>query len=421
MKMFGKLLRSVLAPIFGVAAMGVLLTGCGSSSDPSAVGLDELKFSYGLHIVDQGNGTVRLIWSGSNNEDKFSGYNVYGLKGDAMAAQEGQTIKLLDDKGEADATAKTTLAGMGYNGKDWETPGPTTNADGDFASYPYYTTINGTDAVLPSCMPNKNDGTDSVCTPLTAEGGASHIFNGETHIDLKGLKIGSNYCFTTLSTLDDGKKVAQTTSEIRCVVPKAQVDVAAAQAVGLKDDLSGTAKSFGVDLEALRVACGTDGGTKCGELDVTKDLRTTDITALAANPNAGGCNADTTVALCIEYFSGKPNFTAGAKTGVQDLGYYPLGFDDPTLPKAPKLSAFGDIQNKDGYSVAGQSLPLEASHVYVIANFDSTDTAATPTKFYYHQIFVQGTESDGSITNDVTTGEASFKMSVRVSNKVDSL
>ncbi len=417
MKVFGKLLRSVLAPVFGVAAMGVLLTGCGDATDPTAVGLDELKFSFGLNIVDQGNGTVRLLWSGSNNEDDFSGYNIYGAKGDALAAQEGNTIKLLNDKGEEDTAGKATLGTMGYNGKDWETAGPSTNPDGDFSVYPYYTTKNGgEDAVLPSCMPNKNDGAESVCTPLTAEAGASHIFNGMTHIDLTGLKIGSQYCFTTLATLDDGKKVAQTTSEVRCVVPRSAVD-ATATASGVPADK----KAFGLDLEALRVACDVDGGTKCGALKMDTDLRTAATTSFAdegdvqddqgftADEPTKGCNATTTVALCVEYFSGKPNFTAGANTGIQDLGFY-SGFDDATLPAAPKLSEFGELQNKDGYSVAGQSLPLEANHVYVVAN-----GIAGVTSFYYHFVYV------GAITNDQTAGTASFPISVRVSNKADSL
>ncbi len=423
MKVFGKLLRSVLAPVFGVAAMGVLLTGCGDATDPTAVGLDELKFSNGLSIVDQGNGTVRLYWSGSNNEDDFSGYNIYGAKGESLVAKEGQTIKLLDDKGEEDASGKATLGTMGYNGTDWETPGPSTNPDGDFSVYPYYTTKNGEDAVLPSCMPNKNEGADSVCTPLTAEGGASHIFNGVTQIDLKGLKIGSTYCFTTLATLDDGKKVAQTTSEIRCVVPRASVD-ATATAQGNGTDGSTTKKAFALDLEALRKACGEAGGTTCGTLAVDKDLRATpataftdessDFEAFMADEDTKGCNPTTPYALCVEYFSSKPNFTAGKNTGIQDLGYYPAGFQDDTLPPSPKLSSFGELQNKDGFSVSGQSLPIEANHVYVVAN--ATDAAATtPSSFYYHYIYV------GEITNNAVTGTATFPITVRVSNKADSL
>lgn len=418
MKVFGKLLRSVFAPVLGVAAMGVLLTGCGDATDPTAVGLDELKFSNGLNIVDQGNGTIRLYWSGSNNEDDFSGYNIYGKKADEafVAANEGKAVKLLDDKGEEDATGKALLGTMGYNGTDWETAGPSTNPDGDFSVYPYYTTKTGEDAVLPSCMPNKNEGADSVCTPLTAEGGASHIFNGVTQIDLKGLKIGGTYCFTTLATLDDGKKVAQTTSEVRCVVPRASVD-ATATASGSP----GTKKAFALDLEALRKACGETGGTACGTLAVDKDLRATPATAFTddtdafmADEDTKGCNTTTPYALCVEYFSGKANFTAGKATGIQDLGFYPGGFQDDTLPSSPKLSKFGELQNKDGFSVSGQSLPIEANHVYVVAN--ATDITVTePSSFYYHYIYV------GEITNDQTTGAASFPITVRVSNKADSL
>ncbi len=405
---FSKMLRSAMVPLFGVFALGAVMTGCGKSTDPTAVGLDELKFSFGLNIVDQGNGTVRLSWSGMNNEKDFSGYNVYGAKSDELVSLEGSTIKLLDDKGDPDPAGKASLAKMGYNGKDWETVAPATSPDGDLAIYPYYTVTNGTDAVLPSCMPKTGEGAGVACDAIAAEGGASHVFNGSTTIDMKGLKIGSNYCFTTLSTLDDGKKVAQTTSEVRCVVPRAAVaDVAASAAVS---------KAFAVDLDGLRKACGTEGGAACGSLDVTADAlaNTTAVSFDAVT----SCNATTTVAACIEYFGAasakKANFTAGKNTGVQDLGYYANGFDDATLPKAPKLSAFSTLQNKDGYSVAGQSLPLEDKHMYVVGTADPTDTTSPPTKFYYHFIYVTGMDNDANTA-------ATFKMTVRVSNKVDSL
>jgi hypothetical protein len=401
MKVFGKLLRSTLAPVFGVAAMGAMMTGCGNATDPTAVGLDELKFSYGLEIVDKGNGTVTLTWGGANNEDDFAGYNIYGVKENAEIANlEGKTIKLLNDKGDEDPDGKKFLGMMGYNGENWETAGANTNPDGDFSVYPYNTSKNGADtggdAILPSCMPEKNEGAGVACKPLTAEG-VKHIFNGTTSIDMTGLKIGSTYCFTTLAALDGGKKVAQTTSEVRCVVPRAQTDADAVAASG---------KSYGVDLEALRVACGTDGGAKCGTLDVSTDLRAATTTSFAED-NSKGCNAETSKALCIEYFSSTINFTAGANTGVQDLGYYEGGFDDAFLPAAPKLLEIGEVQNKDGYSVAGQSLPLEDKHVYAVANA----VAGSTTSFYYHLIYVTGL--------DHATG--AFKMAVRTSNKADSL
>lgn len=392
--LFGKLLRSALVPVFGVAAMGALLTGCGDATDPTAVGLDELKFSFGLRIVDQGNGTVRLSWNGVNNEEGFSGYNIYGAKGDELASYEGKAIKLLDDKGEPDTAAKELLKKMSYNGKDWETSTSGTNADGDFEAFPYYTAGTPPDVVAPSCMPAETSGAGKECKPVAADGG-THVFNGSTWIDMKGLKIGSNYCFTTLATLDSGKSVAQTTSEVRCIVPRSAVEVATATAT--------KGSSFGIDLEALRVKCADTGGETCGTLDVGTVV--TDGQA-AGTAFLATCGATTSLALCLEYFSGKANFTAGGRAGIQDLGYYENGFDDLTLPAAPALSSFGELQNKDGYSVAGQSLPIEDKHVYAVAHGEGTGTE----KFFYHLIYVSDIDT-------TVADSTSFKMQVRVSNK----
>ena len=94
-------------------------------------------------------------------------------------------------------------------------------------------------------------------------------------------------------------------------------------------------------------------------------------------------------------------------TGVQTCA---LPIYDASLPKAPALVKLDGLQNKDGYSTSGQSLPIEDKHVYVIANASADDA----TKFYYHYIYVTG------FTNDLNE-KATFKMEVRVANKLDAL
>ena len=109
-----RVFRSAWRPVIGVLALGSALFGCDKATDPAPVALDELKFAFGLKILDQGNGAVRLKWTGVNNEEDFSGYNIYGAKDNsAITALEGKSIKLLDDKGDVDATGKAALGKMG--------------------------------------------------------------------------------------------------------------------------------------------------------------------------------------------------------------------------------------------------------------------------------------------------------------------
>lgn len=384
-----RMFRSAWRPVVGALALGSLIIGCDKATDPAPVALDELKFAFGLKILDQGNGSVRLKWTGVNNEEDFSGYNIYGAKDNTtVAALEGKAIKLLDDKGDVDEAGKATLGKMGYNGKDWETAGPATNEKGDFAVYPYYKLKNGEDAILPSCLPSGTAGTDGVeCKTLTAEGNTGSV-NGQTYFDVTGLKIGSNYCFTVLATLKSGKKAAPATSEVRCIVPRASVTPTAA--LSFEEN-----KHLPLALDVLRKECGTAAGSSCkltpGSLVNEKNL-----------------NCDGNQSICLNYFNDQPFFTASSYSGIQDLGYYELGLKDPTFPKVPKIS-LGKIQNLDGYSLKGQSIPVVADHIYAVADGEQEN----PSSFYYHLIYVK------SVSNNAASSTANATVEIRVSNKID--
>lgn len=385
-----RMFRSAWRPVVGALALGSLIIGCDKATDPAPVALDELKFAFGLKILDQGNGAVRLKWTGVNNEEDFSGYNIYGAKDNTtVAALEGKAIKLLDDKGDVDEAGKATLGKMGYNGKDWETAGPATNEKGDFAVYPYYKLKNGEDAILPSCLPSGTAGTDGVeCKTLTAEGNTGSV-NGPTYFDVTGLKIGSNYCFTVLATLKSGKKAAPATSEVRCIVPRASVAPTGSFTWKRLEHAT-------LDLAALRTACGTSPGATC--------TLTAPATKAESNSSCTGNQS-----LCLHYFQGGiPYFTASSYSGIQDLGYYENGFNDATLPKIPKI-AMGTIQNIDGYSLKGQSVPVIANHLYVVADGEKDNS----TSFYYHLIFVK------SLANSTSTETATGTLEMRISNKID--
>ena len=132
-------------------ASGPMMMACSDdSSNPTAVTIEDLKFAFGMRIQDLGDGKVRLWWTGMNNEEDFSGYNIYGAKENAsLAAKQGEVIKLLNSAGDQDPEGKELLAKMAYNGKDWETVGTEKKEDSEIAYYPYYKDK----TQLPSCYP----------------------------------------------------------------------------------------------------------------------------------------------------------------------------------------------------------------------------------------------------------------------------
>ncbi len=126
-----------------IVAAGALISCGGETTDPKPVSLEDLKVAKGLQIVDNGNGAVRLMWAGNNNESDFSGYNVYGAKRSEIGTSlvEGETLKLLDDEGEPVEAAKDVLKKMNYNGTDLESPGTeevAAGSDGEKAKIAYY-------------------------------------------------------------------------------------------------------------------------------------------------------------------------------------------------------------------------------------------------------------------------------------------
>jgi hypothetical protein len=353
-------------------AFGSLLLSCGADkTDPSVKTLDELQNAKGLTIKETGTGTATLTWVGTNGEDDFTGYNIYGAKMsdellDALnddQVAEGDSLLLVDAEGEPRPLAKSILQLMSYNGKDFETPATANPTDDDvkFQFYPIYTTKD----VFPTCLPTEPTGTDKACKPLTEEGKESTFF-GTTTYEVAGLVPGSQYCFLVLSTLDSGKTVAMTTTELACVTPMihaSDLNLVIADKSHQK-----------IDMKASRDACTT---TTCA------------ITPVAYTRTTGTfCDndAETTDLLCVEQVAGSPGLTGGQFVSINDLGYYGDGFSDSTLQKDLPLlteynSAADTIAYGGGYAISGQTLPILENHIYVIAS--RMDTSDAPTAFYY--------------------------------------
>lgn len=360
----------------------LMLASCGDVANPDAVGLDELKPPKGLQITDLGEGSVTLTWRGGNVEEAFDGYNIYGaklVKGeafstavDASGLREGDSLQLLDNSGDAIAEAKTLLQTMAYNGTDLE-PADTTKDD-DIEFLPIYTNKDQ----LPTCIPDTETGT-SACSEVTSAQ-ARHIFNGTSTYQVNNLKVGAKYCFLVFSSMKEGKSISQNSSEFRCVVPKFKTNL----------DISGltTSKHQELNLANIRTSCTSEAGCTASTTDHT-----------------GFCTANDDVSTCIEYDKSKIGITSAKNTALLDLGYYENGFNEENLPKAPKISALQDLQNENGYNISGQTLALEANHMYVVA----VGTEDTPSSFYYDFIYASKVSH--------VAGTASLEL--RLSNSVD--
>lgn len=405
-----KYLRTTAMPLAGIAVAGALVVGCGDKeSDPDAVTVDELKGPGKLWIQDQGDGAVTLNWTGSNNEDDFDGYNVYGVKTAAPGQPatvgglaEGNALQLLDDDGEPVEAAKTTLAAFNYNPDNGlglaapmsdnfslqDAAEAEEKEEAEFEALPLHKK-NGEERLLPTC---KHDGagtcvdTTAATEGQTAEDSPSYAVNGKISYSLTGLKVGSTYCFLVLSTFDRGKEVSQSSSNMACVTPKYAKDVTLAVPTSVTP-----ADYLKLDFATWITACNAAADGKCpdpGEA-FAKD-----------KPATGFHQPQDPGPVYVEYDKDAGQaFVAGKNSAIADLGYYEGGFSNATLPrKAPKLTLdtnvtsptdtkkVAPIANKGGYSIAGQSVTMAKGHVYVFAVGDPE--AAAPTTFHYVWAYV---------------------------------
>ncbi len=379
----GSLLRATAKPVIGSLAVAALLVGCGDKeSDPDAVSVEDLKYPGALKIVDNGNGAVKLWWTGSNNEDDFDGYNVYGMKDTGtFGLTEGDSLQFLDEAGEPIQAAKDILAKFNYDPatglESVGTGAAAANAEGEepeFSALPIHTkAADGETRYLPTCMHTPDaQGVCSNTTEATAgksvsDGGTMYAVNGPISYDVSGLKVGSKYCFLVLSSMDGGTKVSSTSSNFECVTPNHAVSFT------MPVPSAGNFSEFKV--ADLLAAC--DAGD-CG-----------DGATHFADTGATGATKNSEGVIYAEFGGGSPQWVAGKYSSVIDLGYS-TGFGDALLPaKAPTYVIDEDnLISGGGYAVAGQSVPLVASHMYVIAQGDSSGDA-TQTTFKYHWVYVK--------------------------------
>ncbi len=388
MKMLrSKFLRDSAKLISSALLLGGLAVGCGSdASDPEAITLDELKAPGNLWIQDGGNGNATLYWTGSNNEKDFDGYNVYGLNKSKITFggyAEGQAIELLDEAGEPVQAAKDFLAQFNYNfEKPFEEKGATTDDDGEakFSALPVYQK-NGEEGIFPTCGVEagtcKNHSTSFARQAVSDN--SDRGVNGTVSYPVSGLKVGQTYCFFVLSSMDEGEKVSMTSTNIACVTPRHKSEFSITIA-------NSNSNSSVIDLHKFLETCTASG---CANGDATAVSVSTVDTADESSPGP----------MYVEENQGGV-FTPGKNVGVRDLGFYALGFKDPTLPRsAPALvldtSGTNPIINGGGYTPAGRSRKIEKNHVYVFA-VPAKNATGTPTSFYYHYIWVKDTVTAGS-------------------------
>jgi len=395
--------RSVKLIMGGSLIFGSLLAACGDkSSDPDAADLNDLKYPGDLRIQDSGNGSIQLSWQGTNNESDFDGYNIYGQKKSLIQTElnnlglkEGESLQLLDDRGDPRNAAKSFLARFNY---DYDAPftkvgEASADAKSEFTYLPIHgKQLDGTPA-LPTCKPTRN-GECKLHNDDTI--GQSTTLNGRTHFNITNLTPGEEYCFIVLSSMNKGEDVSQSSSEFRCVTPKFK---ATASLSGKNAAEAG--RSTAIELGALRTACAAGtGASPCPSVTVDSTTIVTRNSTIVPTPITSGFTAP----VYMEFISGNLFLTAGVNAAVADLGYR-TGFSDASLPAlAPAIRSFDAVQVKDGYSIPGESIPLRANHMYVVAA-GGTGT----TDFHYYWLHVSGLDASPSADN-INTATVTFEV-----------
>ena len=219
--------------------LGVALSllSCGDENDPDAVSALELKSPSALRIIDDGEGKIRLKWSGPNPEDAFEGYNVYGAKLTntelaAISLTKGQPIQLLDNAGDAVEAVKTTiLPKFDYTTANsnalpgaGESPA-SIEEDTELSKLPFHqrNSSDATDPLLPTCRTATGNQTCVLNTSATEVDAAGYSSNGVVEFNLGEsiqLDEGSQYCFFVLSVQSGGKEVSSSSTNVECVTPR---------------------------------------------------------------------------------------------------------------------------------------------------------------------------------------------------------
>lgn len=395
-----------------VGLLGVLVTiSCGDADDPDAVDVRNLKYASDLDISDNGDGTIRLSWRGSNFEDGFQGYNVYGIKmSDSKISElaskglaKGTPLQLLDDEGEARSEAKDILLEFNYNGSDLNSKKdqePTDDEERKISYLPIHKTKADGTPVLPSCYPDTDSSGNKVCKQTEestnlddrSQNGTIY-FDIDTTVISDGLSIGEQYCFLVFSVRDDGEEISQTSTNFECVIPRKSVTTAITTTAN-----SGSNTYLELKVRDLVTECAANGCPDIADTTKTKYATYVDST------RTSGAGSSDTGALYIESYSGNTNihFVAGKNCGIKDYGYR-TGFSDSTLPTESELPTFENefssgtsaTQNSNGYSLAGQSLRVIANNLYLLACTDTSDS----TKVFYHWLYAADSTSPTQATS----------------------
>ena len=403
------------AYLLGFCTAAAIAAGCSkSNATATPVTIDDLKYPGDLNLQDLGSGKVILTWTAANNEKDFVGFNIYGMKATKTAPDatdsaidthadlgvtEGQAIAILGDDNKPSAAAVALVNKFDFDPAaktPFEAPGTppaaatttATDATGKTATEaplisarPITTLGSDGKPIYPTCQ------TSGATCALTTQANAANTtsangvitFDLSTLSDGKGkLTVGQTYCFFVLSTMKGGTQVSAVTSSVACITPKNETSFNYKLPATIAD-------SQVFDLLGWLKTC--SGGT-CSDPTASASLYFKDDSGAAGTGYHKGTEAGP---LYFETAPSGPTIVAGKNNGILDLGYYADGFKDANLlDKAPTFSIDGTTPitiNGGGYSLAGQSVPLLAHHMYVVATADGAATTA-PTAFNYNWLYV---------------------------------
>jgi hypothetical protein len=347
-----------------LAAASIFANSCASETKPKTTDVTELKPAMDLQIFPNET-SIDVSWLANNNEDDFSGYNIY------VTTENPSTIKsnfkLSDDPYDPQAFSPIVLddAERAIFGKyfNWDKATSKNIAPTDEK------TVNA----LVRCNVTTQDSYGE-CKAITDADDKHEEYraNGRLTYRITGLTKGTKYVVVVSATKDSGKKIISPTSRPMYVSTRA---IQSLSGLALQKDTVSANTYTGVDIEtmtAVNITTNNTGGRYClptasettgAKADFYFDLvRGTDPSIVGAN--------GTRIAELGPVEAGGKIFSEDLLSNparINGNGILPAVSQDIAASTPGTIDQITDIGVKQGYSRCGQSVLLLPFHLYAIA------------------------------------------------------
>lgn len=355
-------------------ALVLSATGCGKIENPKDVSVLKLKPAMELQAIP-GQESVTLTWMANNNEDDFSGYNIYMSTDDAAAVTGNLGVKsssadpqrfdpiVFRDKEEDEIDGVRSLLSKHFN-FDAATKSSKDPQDGKSFAPMARCTVEVTES-------------DGQCVPVT-DANKKHKANGLLKYTVDKLEPGRRYTFFVTATLDAGKKIVSPTSSILVATPHRSVSVptdvtfkSEGESAGILDGLDLSVKASSPSLKKIgfspskeKLYCLAQGNdAQAATVDVYFQL----VGGSLRQPTLTGANGARIADLGPVVDNTNTLIAGGLLESPYRLGQTALVPEVQGLQPSSTTPAANDVGAKGGYSRCGQSVLVLPYHLYAVA------------------------------------------------------